>query len=67
MDTTSADDLQLLRETVKNIAKLAGAIDDIAAQLHETARDVTIHVKYDDSITRPLQSIADTLSRLERQ
>jgi hypothetical protein len=66
-DTTPTDDLALLRVAVRNVGKLSVALNDMTTRLEQVATDITVHIEYDDRIARALESIADTLSRLERQ
>jgi hypothetical protein len=66
-DATKKDDAQLLRDAVRNVERLSEAINSATTVLEQAATDITVHIEYDDRIARALESIADTLSRLERQ
>jgi hypothetical protein len=66
-DDATKDDVALLTDAVRNFGKMVAAIDRLASSLVDIPQDVIVHVQYDDRIARSLESIADTLARLERQ
>lgn len=65
-DTQHDDDVALLADAVRNFGKMVVAIDRLTSTFLELQTDITIRVQYDDRIARALESIADTLARLER-
>lgn len=65
--TENKDDVGLLTDVVRNFGKMVAAVDRLASSFADVPEIVTVRIQYDDRMCRALESIADTLSRLERQ